>query len=344
MVGAMTNPVTAPDPSLRAAAHARSDAQAKPLGALGRLETLGAWLAACQGVNPPAPLTDVRVVVFAGDHGVAARGVSAYPTAVTLAMVHGILDGHAGISALARSVGATVSLYDLGVDGLTGVPEEVTRFHVHPARPISDEDALTADELQAALAAGDQIAAEAIADGAQLLIAGDLGIGNTTPSAALVAATLGLRGGDVAGSGTGVDAAGLARKADAINAALDRVGDRAADPLQRLAALGSADIAAATGFMMGAARRGIPVVVDGLIASAEALMAEELAPGASAWMVAGHVSTEPSCALAQRRLHLAPILDLEMRLGEGTGAVLAVPILEASGAALRDIAALADLS
>ena len=107
---------------------------------------------------------------------------------------------------------------------------------------------------------------------------------------------------------------------------------------------GLSDIAAATGFMMGAARRGIPVVVDGLIASAEALMAEELAPGASAWMVAGHVSTEPGCALAQRRLHLAPILDLEMRLGEGTGAVLAVPILEASGAALRDIAALADLS
>ena len=340
----MTNPVTAPDPTVRAAAQSRSDAQAKPLGALGRLEELGSWLAACQGVNPPAPLTDVRVVVFAGDHGVAARGVSAYPTAVTLAMAHGILEGHAGISALARSVGATVALYDLGVDGLTGVPAEVTRFHVRPARPISDEDALTADELDAALAAGDQIAAEAIADGAQLLIAGDLGIGNTTPSAALVAATLGLRGGDVAGSGTGVDADGLARKAAAIDAALDRVGARATDPRQRLAALGSADIAAATGFMIGAVRRGVPVVVYGLIASAEALMAEELAPGASAWMVAGHVSTEPGCALAQRRLGLTPILDLGLRLGEGTGAVLAVPVLEASGAALREIAALADLS
>ena len=339
----MTNTVTAPDPSLRAAAQARSDAQAKPTGALGRLEPLGAWLAACQGVNPPRPLTDVRVAVFAGDHGVAARGVSAYPTQVTVAMVHGILAGVAGVSALARSVGATVTVHDLGVDGLTGVPAEVSRFHVRPARPISDEDALTPDELAAALAAGDTLAAEAIADGAQLLIAGDLGIGNTTPSAALVAATLGLRGGDVAGSGTGVDAAGLARKAAAIDAALDRVGDRAADPQQRLAALGSADIAAAVGYMIGAASRGVPVVVDGLIASAEALLAEELAPGASAWMVAGHVSTEPGCALAQRRLGLTPLLDLGMRLGEGSGAVLAVPIIEASGAALREIAALADL-
>lgn len=339
----MNETITAPDPSIRAAARARSDAQAKPTGALGRLEELGAWLAACQGVNPPRPLTDVRVVVFAGDHGVAARGVSAYTTQVTIAMVHGILAGVAGISALARSVGATVSLFDLGVDGLTGVPDEVRRFHVHPARPISDEDALTPAELDAALAAGDTIAAEAIADGAQLLIAGDLGIGNTTPSAALVAATLGLRGGDVAGSGTGVDADGLARKAAAIDAALDRAGDRVRDPRQRLAALGSADIAAAVGFMTGAARSGVPVVVDGLIASAEALMAEELAPGASAWMVAGHVSTEPGCALAQRRLGLTPILDLGMRLGEGTGAVLAVPVLEASGAALREIAALADL-
>lgn len=339
----MTNTVTAPDPTIRAAAQSRSDAQAKPTGALGRLEELGAWLAACQGEDPPRPLKDVRVAVFAGDHGVAACGVSAYPTQVTVAMVHGIVAGVAGINALARSVGASVTVHDLGVDGLIGVPDEVRRFHVRPARPISDEDALTLDELDAALAAGDQIAAEAIAEGAQLLIAGDLGIGNTTPSAALVAATLGLRGGDVAGSGTGVDAAGLARKADAIDAALDRVGGRAADARQRLAALGSADIAAAVGFMIGAVTRGVPVVVDGLIASAEALMAEELAPGASAWMVAGHVSTEPGCALAQRRLGLRPILDLGMRLGEGTGAVLAVPVLEASGAALREIAALADL-
>lgn len=339
----MTNTVTAPDPTIRAAAKTRSDAQAKPTGALGRLEELGAWLAACQGENPPRPLTDVRVSVFAGDHGVAARGVSAYPTQVTVAMVHGIVAGVAGINALARSVGASVTVHDLGVDGLTGVPEEVSRFHVRPARPISEEDALTPEELDAALAAGDQIAAAAIADGAQLLIAGDLGIGNTTPSAALVAATLGLRGGDVAGSGTGVDAAGLARKIEAIDTALDRIGSRASDPRQRLAALGSADIAAAVGFMIGAVTRGIPVVVDGLIASAEALMAEEFAPGASAWMVAGHVSTEPGCSLAQRRLGLRPVLDLGMRLGEGTGAVLAVPVLEASGAALRDIAALADL-
>lgn len=335
--------VAPPDPDVLAAAHAHSDAQAKPLGALGRLEQLGAWLAACQGVCPPRPLEDVRVVVFAGDHDVAAAGVSAYPAEVTQAMTHGILRGGAGVNALARSVGAEVTVYDLGVRGLSGAPAEVSRFHVRPARAIHREDALTADELDAALAAGDTIAGEAIDAGADLLIAGDLGIGNTTPAAALVAASLDLRGADVAGSGTGLDADGVARKAALIDAALDRLGDRAADPRQRLAALGSADIAAAVGFMTGAARRGVPVVVDGLIASAEALLAEDLAPGTVAWLVAGHVSTEPGCSLAQSHLGLVPILDLGLRLGEGSGAVLAVGVLKAAVTALAEITPLADL-
>ncbi|MDO5535568.1 MAG: nicotinate-nucleotide--dimethylbenzimidazole phosphoribosyltransferase [Propionibacteriaceae bacterium] len=337
------NTIPAPDHGVREAALAHSNAQAKPVGALGRLEELGAWLAACQGACPPEPLTDVRVVVFAGDHDVAAAGVSAYPVEVTPAMVHGILAGGAGVSALARSVGATVSVYDLGVRTLEGVPDEVRRFHVRPARAIHLEDALTEAELDAALTAGDTLAAEAIADGAQVLIAGDLGIGNTTPAAALVAATLGLRGADVAGRGTGITDAALTAKAALIDQALDRLGDRADDPLQRLAALGSADIAAAVGFMAGAARRGVPVVVDGLIASAEALQADALAPGARAWMVAGHRSPEPGCALAQAHLDLDPILDLGMRLGEGSGAVLAVGVLQASVAALREVTLLADL-
>lgn len=335
--------IAPPDQNAYAAARAHSDAQAKPVGALGRLEELGAFIASCQGEVPPRPLEDVRVVVFAGDHGVAASGVSAYPVEVTPAMLHGILAGGAGVNALARSVGVKVSVYDLGVTAVDGVPDEVRRFHIGPARPIQEDDALTPEQLDQALQAGDTIAAEAIADGAQLLIAGDLGIGNTTPSAALIAATLGLSGDEVAGTGTGIDEAGRARKAALIDQALARVGTRAEDPRQRLAALGSADIAAAVGFMGGAISRGVPVVVDGLISSAEALLTEELFPGAKAWMVAGHVSTEPGCSRAQDALGLKPILDLGMRLGEGTGAVLAVGILRASVAALREVSLLADL-
>lgn len=337
------NTIAPPDPSVLAAARSLSDAQAKPTGALGRLEELAAWVAACQGVCPPRPLADVRVVVFAGDHEVAASGVSAYPAEVTPAMVHGILAGGAGVNALARAVGASVAVYDLGVRQLDGVPAEVQRFRVGPARAIQREDALTERELETALDAGDTIAAEAIAEGAELLIAGDLGIGNTTPAAALLAASLDLRGADVAGRGTGIDDATLATKIALIDAALDRVGDRAADPMQRLAALGSADIAAAVGFISGAVRRGVPVLVDGLIASVEALIADELHPGARAWMVAGHRSTEPGCELAQTHLGLDPILDLQMRLGEGSGAVLAVGVLHGAIAALREVTLLADL-
>lgn len=337
------NAIPPPDPAIRAAARALSDAQAKPTGALGRLEELAAWVAACQGSCPPAPLEDVRVVVFAGDHDVAASGVSAYPAEVTPAMVHGILAGGAGVNALARAVGASVSVYDLGVRVLEGVPEEVQRFRIGPARAIHLEDALTESELDEAMNAGDTIAAVAIAEGAQLLIAGDLGIGNTTPAAALLAASLDLRGADVAGRGTGIGDEALAAKIALIDAALDRVGDRAADPRQRLAALGSADIAAATGFISGAVRRGVPVLVDGLIASVEALLADEVHPGVRAWLVAGHQSTEPGCELAQAHLGLAPILDLQMRLGEGSGAVLAVGVLKAAVAALREVTLLADL-
>ena len=337
------NTIAPPDQTVHAAAHALSDAQAKPVGALGRLEELAAWAAACERECPPGPLTDVRVVVFAGDHGVAASGVSAYPAEVTPAMVHGILAGGAGVNALARAVGASVTVYDFGVRVLEGVPEEVQRFRIGPARPIHLEDALTESELAAALDAGDTIAAEAIAEGAQLLIAGDLGIGNTTPSAALLAASLDLRGADVAGRGTGIDDKKLAGKVAVIDQALDRIGDRARDPRQRLAALGSADIAAAVGFISGAVRRGVPVVVDGLIASVEALLADELYPGSRAWMVAGHRSTEPGCELAQTHLGLTPILDLQMRLGEGSGAVLSVGVLKAAVAALREVTLLADL-
>ena len=338
--------IAPPDATAAAAARLRSDGQAKPLGALGRLEDLGVWLAGCQGVSPPRPLTDVRVVVFAGDHGVTASGVSAYPAAITPAMVRAIAAGVAGVSVLAAANQVSVALYDLAVDAeFTDLDPEISRFKLRRGSgSIDREDALTAAEVTAALAAGDRIAAEQIADGAQLLIAGDLGIGNTTVAAALIAASYGLPAAAVTGRGTGVDDATLAHKTAVIDAALARAGARAADPMQRLAALGSADLAAGVGFLLGAARRGTPVLLDGLIALAEAVVAASIDPGVVAWLAAGHRSTEPGQSVALTRLGLEPLLDLGLRLGEGTGAVAAVPLLRSAVATLRDLAQLSDLS
>ncbi len=339
-------PVRAPSNAAYAAARALSDGQAKPLGALGDLEALAAWVASCQGVCPPRQLDDVRVVVFAGDHGIAADGVSAYPVEITPAMVYGIAGGHAGVSALAAANSVSVSIYDLGVAvDFDDLPPEVSRFKVRRSSgAIHLTDALTRAEVEAALAAGDTIAAEQIADGAQLLISGDLGIGNTTVAAALIAATLGVPGAAVTGRGTGIDEGTLVHKTALIEAAVARAGDRVADPVERLAALGAADFAAAVGFISGAARRGVPVLLDGVIAVAEALVAEDYAPGTKAWLQAGHRSTEPGQALALDRLGLAPLVDFSMRLGEGSGAVLAVPVLRSAVAALTGIAQLSDLT
>jgi nicotinate-nucleotide--dimethylbenzimidazole phosphoribosyltransferase len=340
----LMSPIVPPSSEIYAAALERSDAQAKPTGALGRLEQLGAWVAACQGVCPPERLTDVRVVVFAGDHGVSAHGVSAYPAAITPAMLQGIVAGVAGVNALARAADVSVKAYDLGVAAdLPGLdPVVASRKINHGSRPLHLEDALTIAETEAALLAGDSIAEEEIVAGAQMLISGDLGIGNTTPAAALIAATTGAPASVVTGRGTGLDDAALAAKVALLEQAVARVGE--VGPLERLAALGSADIAAAVGFMIGAARRGVPVLVDGVIAASEALMAEQLAPGAKAWMQAGHRSTEPGIAVALEALGLEPLLDMRMRLGEGTGAVLAVPIVKAAIEASRGIALLADIA
>lgn len=337
-----TTAVQAPSNAAYAAARQLSDGQAKPLGALGELEELGAWLASVQGVCPPRQLDDVRVVVFAGDHGVAGSGVSAYPSEITVAMVRAIVAGHAGVTALAAANNVRVSLYDIGVaEDFADLPE-IGRFKVRQgSEPIQLADALSLAEVEQALAAGDQIAAEQIADGAQLLIAGDLGIGNTTIAAALIAATLGVSAAAVTGRGTGIDQAALDHKIAVVDAALARAGaDRLADPLQRLAAVGAADFAAAVGFMVGAAQRGVPVLLDGVITAAEALVAQDLAPGIKAWLRAGHRSTEPGQALALDRLGLRPLVDFSMRLGEGSGAVLAVPMLRSAVAAMVGIAQL----
>jgi nicotinate-nucleotide--dimethylbenzimidazole phosphoribosyltransferase len=326
-------------------ARLRLDGLVKPRGSLGRLEQVGAWLAGAQGSCPPRPLDDVRVVVFAGDHGIATSGVSAYPPAVTAAMVSTFLSGTAGVSALARLHGARVRVLDLGVDvDPATLPPAVTVWKVRRSSgSIDREDALTADELQAAYTAGLRIADEEVDSGADLLIAGDMGIGNTTVAAALVAAVLDLQPLDVVGTGTGVDDDAWARKVAALRDALYRTRPLRGDPSGQLRALGSADTAAMVGFLVQAAVRRTPVLLDGVVSCACALVASRLVEGSNQWWLAGHRSTEPAQHRALAALGLEPLIDLGMRLGEGTGALVALPLLRAAQAMLAEMGLLADL-
>jgi nicotinate-nucleotide--dimethylbenzimidazole phosphoribosyltransferase len=339
------SPVTPPSAEAAARAADRLAALAIPAGALGRLGDLAVWFSATQDQVPPPELTGVRLVVFAGDHGVAAHGVSAYPAAITAAMVRTMASGRATVSALAAAHDVHVRVLDIGVDDdLEGVDPAIGAHKVRRSSgPIHLEDALTEQQARQALDVGATVAAEEIAQGAQLLLCGDMGIGNTTPAAALVAAALGLPATEVTGRGTGIDDVAVVHKQAVVQQALDRAGRRTQDPFETLVALGSADLAAAAGFMAAAARAGVPVLLDGVISVACALSAERLAPGSVAWFAAGHRSTEPAQSLALEKLGLEPVLDLEMRLGEGSGAVAAVPVLRSAVAVLREVALLADL-
>ncbi|MGW7537056.1 nicotinate-nucleotide--dimethylbenzimidazole phosphoribosyltransferase [Amycolatopsis sp. NPDC054798] len=331
--------IPVPDAAARAAALERLDDLVKPVGSLGRLEELAAWLSAAHGTVPPRPLDDVRVVVFAGDHGVSAQ--SAYPREVTAAMVRVFLAGRSGVTVLAAQVGAKVRVADIAVDwDATDVPEEVTAHKIRRGSGAIDvEDALAPGEALAAFEAGRAIAAsESTAD---VLIPGDMGIGNTTVCAAVVASALGLPAAEVVGTGTGVSGEALERKTAVVAAALSR--RPVTDPFDRLTALGSACLAATAGFLVEAAVRGIPVLLDGIFSATAALVARDIAPGAEQWWLAGHRSTEPAQAFALKALGLTPILDLGLRLGEGSGAVQAVPTLRAARAVIAEMGLLADL-
>lgn len=338
--------ISPPSPSVRGAARERLAGLAKPTGALGRLEDAAAWLSACQGVSPPRPLDRVRAVVLAGDHGVSHDGVSAYPRAVTAAMVRAFVAGVAGAAVLARQHDVALRVLDIAVDDdLDDLPAAVRAHKLgRSCGAISRADALTAAQVDDALAEGERIAAEELAAGADLLIVGDLGIGNTTPAAALVAASLGVGAAEVTGRGTGLDDRALQHKERVIGTALQRAGDRVADPRQRLAALGSADLAAGVGFLLAAARAGVPVLLDGVVSVAEALVAEDLEPGVVAWCAAGHRSTEPAQRLALDKLGLEPLVDLGLRLGEGSGALTAVPLLRSAQRLIAEMGLLADLA
>ena len=328
--------VAPPDEHVRMQAQERQLQLTKPAGALGRLETLGNWVAACQGVCPPKQFERARVVVFAGDHGIARHGVSAYPSEVTVQMVANIVAGGAAVNALARLADASVRVVDVAVDADTD--PVVSAYKVRRASGAIDrEDALTQAEVDAALAAGRAIADEEIDGGADLLIAGDMGIGNTTPATVLIAAITDTEPVLAIGRGTGVDDAGWMRKAAAIRDAMWRARPHVHDPAALLRVAGGADLAAMAGYLAQAAVRRTPVILDGVVVTAAALLADALAPGASAWWVAGHRSTEPAHRVALTKLGLEPLVEMEMRLGEGSGAVTALPVVRAAVAALAEM-------
>ncbi|MCH9721148.1 MAG: nicotinate-nucleotide--dimethylbenzimidazole phosphoribosyltransferase [Actinomycetia bacterium] len=333
--------IAPPDGRVAAAARRRQDLLTKPRGALGRLEDLSVWVSACQGHCPPRQFEHARVVVFAGDHGVAGQGVSAYPAEVTAQMLDMIEDGRAAVNVLAEVAGATVRAVDVAVDRDTRAEAAIYKVR-RSSGNIAAEDALSHDDTTAAVAVGRRVADEEVDSGADLLIAGDMGIGNTTAATTLVAALTDTEPVLAVGRGTGIDDAGWSRKTAAVRDALYRAGSVRSDPVALLAVCGGADLAAMAGFCAQAALRRTPLLLDGLVVTAAALVAERMAPGARLWWRAGHRSPEPAHALALSQLGLEPIVDLGLRLGEGTGAAVALPIVRAAVAVLASMATFDD--
>jgi nicotinate-nucleotide--dimethylbenzimidazole phosphoribosyltransferase len=323
--------------SAAAAVQAALDAKAKPPGSLGRLEELAVHVAAVRGTATPGSLR-AAIVLAAADHGVAARDVSAYPQEVTAQMVASFAAGGAAICVLARLVGAELLVFDLGVRSPLDVQGVRDRRIAAGTGDISEGPAMSLDDADRALAAGDEVAAELAKGGFGIVALGEMGIGNTTSASALVAALLSLPPEATCGPGTGLDERGLRRKVDAVRRALAVNAPQPASPLETLAALGGFEIAFLAGLAVGAASRRLVVLLDGFITAAAALVAERLAPGTRSAMVAAHRSPEPGHRHVLERLELQPLLDLGLRLGEGTGAALALPLLHAALAVLDEMA------
>lgn len=310
----------------------------KPIGSLGDLEAIGAQLSAIAGVMPPPLPTPAAVAVFAGDHGVARAGVTPWPQEVTAQMVSNFLAGGAAINVFARQVGAVVTVVDVGVASVLEPQRGLRRAKVaFGTGDISIGPAMSHAEVILALNVGVETAADLVTEGARCLISGDMGIGNTTASAALIAAFCGQNATDATGRGTGIDNEMLSRKTEIVHTALGRIAP-GADPLTVMAEVGGLEIAALAGFMIGGAAFQVPVIIDGVIALAAACFVNEVAPSAVEYLIAGHRPTEPGASVALEHLGLRPLIDLGLRLGEGTGACLAYPLVEASARVLREMA------
>lgn len=315
------------DPVARAKAQSRQDQLTKPRGALGQLEELTITLAAQQGRERPG-IDHPWFAVFAGDHGVVEEGVSAYPQAVTGEMLRNFVRGGAAISVLARSLGATLELVDLG----TAVPLEPLPGVLHlqvgaGTANFAREPAMTAAQCLIALQAGRSSVERALGAGADLYVGGEMGIGNTTSASALACALLGLPATTLAGPGTGLDGKGVAHKVQVIERALALHRGYCNSPEETLRRLGGFEVAALTGAYLACAQLGLPALVDGFICSVAALCAVRLNPACREWLLFSHRSAEPGHVAVLEALEAQPLLDLGLRLGEGSGAAITLPLL-----------------
>lgn len=309
-------------------AQERLDSLTKPRGSLGRLEKLAVQIVAVR--EELRPRFDKKAIfTFAGDHGVTAEGVSAFPKEVTPQMVFNFLKGGAGINVLARQAGAEVNVVDIGVDyDFDDVPGLIERKVVKGTKNIAKGPAMTGEEARRCIEVGIELALEYADKGYNLFGTGEMGIGNTTPSSAIIACLSDLPPREVTGRGTGVDDDTFERKVKAIEDALRVNSPDPADPLDVLAGVGGAEIGGIAGLCIGAAVRRIPVLVDGFISTAGALIACEIEPKVKDYLIASHRSVEKGHRAMLERMGLRPLLDLDLRLGEGTGAALAMHIME----------------
>jgi len=331
--------IAPPDAAAMTAAAERQDRMTKPRGSLGVLEEVSVRLAGLAGACP-APLPEPAcVAVFAADHGVHAQGVTPWPQEVTAQMVANFLAGGAVVNAFAAQAGAEVTVVDIGVAAsLEPVPGLLPRKIAPGTADFTQGPAMTREQATAALTVGLEIARDLVAAGNRCLVTGDMGIANTTASAALICAFTGADPAEATGRGTGIDAATYARKVDVVCRGLALHHPDPADPVGVLAAFGGFEHAALAGFILGAAALRVPVILDGVISGAAALAAAALAPDVIAACFAGHRSVEPGHAIALSHLGLTPLVDLGLRLGEGTGALLALPLIQSAARALRDVA------
>jgi nicotinate-nucleotide--dimethylbenzimidazole phosphoribosyltransferase len=324
------------DAAAMAAARAHLDQLTKPPGSLGRLEDLAVRLAGISG-QPRPPMAHRAIIVAAADHGVARRGVSAYPPEVTAQMVANFVGGGAAINALAAGADASLTVVDVGVAGaIPDVPASPRGGRLIAARirpgtgDMAEGPAMTRAEAIAAMEVGLAVVGELRSTGLDLVGIGDMGIGNTTAASAIVAVLTGAPPGDVTGRGTGIDEAARLRKVGVIQRALARNTPDPADPIGVLAAVGGLEIAALVGVILGAVAARVPVVLDGFITGAAALVAADISPPVAERVIAAHRSVEPGHAIVLARLGLRPLLDLDLRLGEGTGAALVMQLIDST--------------
>lgn len=334
--------VARPDDSMRKAALARWTNQvALPYSTFGRLEQLAAWLCAVQGTCPPKPIERPRVVVFAGDHGIARKGVSAYAPEATVAMLRRMADGGSPLQSLARVNGGTVRLVDVSVDcdpaDLAGLPAEATAARIRRGTgSIDEEPACTRDEASAAFELGMAIADAEIDAGADLLLPAHLGVGHSTPAAALVGILAGSDAASMTGRGSGIDDTAWIRKCAAVRDAMRNARPSITDQIELMAVCAGPDFAAHTGFLVQAAARQTPIVIDGLAGAACALVAQRIAFRMPDWLLAAQTGVDKAQKKALERLNLQPLLDFGVRTDDGCGALLALPLLRSAGTVLAE--------